>query len=86
MSEKITLNERVDLLEGMQEFITENLVETLAKLNALCELLVISGKLTQKQMEELEVLAEANKDMLAIELMGMADEEDDILGVEEQGT
>jgi hypothetical protein len=84
MSEKITLEDRVELLEGMQEFITENLIETLAKLNALCELLVISGKLTQKQMEELEVLAEANKDMLAIELMGMAD--DDILGVEEQGT
>lgn len=83
MSEKITLDERVELLEGMQEFITENLIETLAKLNALCELLVISGKLTQRQMDELEILAEANKDMLAIELLSMADE-DDILGVSEQ--
>ena len=79
----IELEERVEELETMQEFIAENLIETLAKINALCELLVLSGKLTQKQMEELEVLAEANKDQLAIELLNMADE--DILGVEEQG-
>ena len=78
------LEERINELEEMQEFLTENLIETLAKINALCELLVISGKLTQKQMEELEILQEANKDQLAIELLAMADE--DILGVEEQGT
>jgi hypothetical protein len=84
MSKELTLDERVESLEGMQEFITENLIETLAKLNALCELLVISGKLNQKQMDELEILAEANKDMLAVELLQMADEED-ILNVGEEG-
>lgn len=74
MSDKVTQEQRIVELEEMQEFLTENLIETLAKLNALCELLVISGKLDQKQMEELEVLTEVNKEQLAIELIQMADE------------
>lgn len=72
---ELSLEERVTQIEDMQEFIVENTIECLAKLNALMELLVIAGKLTQKQMEEVEALAEANKEMLAQELIELADEE-----------
>lgn len=82
MSEKQSLEQRVEELETMQEFLVENLIEALAKVNALCELLVVAGKLTQKQMEEMEVFAEANKETLAMELIMLADEETLLAGEE----